>query len=318
MKTSMPIFRSLKKVLPLALLFVLASAASLLAEQPLNPYGDPNPVVALDEAFMTQLQWLVAAIGFIFLFALFILVGALHKHPEKLTLMGMLNSVTAKNAADPEMHHEYDGIRELDNPIPGYLQVILYGSIVFGIVYLLHYHVLETGPLSAEEYEIEMAEAELKYKDVELPESALIMITDAKRLDKAATLFADNCATCHGAALEGDSGPNLTDPYWLHGGKVKTIYGTISEGVPGKTMIGWKKKLSSLQRLELASYILSMQGTNPPNAKEPEGTLEGEDGQSDEDAPAEEGEEETNTEEIPADEAGEETNTEEEPKEEAE
>ena len=309
MKTLMPIFRSLYKVLALALLMVLASSVSLMADTPLNPYEDPNKMVALDESFMTQLQWFVAAIGFIFLFALFILVGALHKHPEKLTLMGMLNSITAKNAADPEMHHEYDGIRELDNPIPGYLQVILYGSIVFGIVYLLHYHVLETGALSAEEYEIEMAEAELKYKDVELPESALIEITDIKRLEKAATLFADNCATCHGTALQGDSGPNLTDPYWLHGGKVKTIYGTISEGVPGKTMIGWKKKLSSQQRLELASYILSMQGTNPPNAKEPEGSLEGEDPQGEEEAPAEEAGEETNAEENPAGETDQDTNT---------
>ncbi len=274
MKTYQKHLRTLGKVLPLLLLVFLVGFSSLHAEKPLNPYAEEDNVVMLDDSFMFQIRIFVAAIGLIFLLGIFVVIGALTKNPQKLTLMSMLNSIKGKNYADPEMHHEYDGIRELDNPIPGYLQVILYGTILFGVVYLFHYHVLGTGALQEEEYEIEMAEAALKYKDVELPESAIIMITDAKRLDKAATLFTENCATCHGKNLEGDSGPNLTDPYWLHGGKITNVYTTISEGVTGKTMIGWKKKLSSQQRLELASYVMSKQGSNPANAKEPEGTID--------------------------------------------
>lgn len=285
MKTYQKHLRTIGRILPLLILVFLLGFSSLDAEKPLNPYAEEDNIVMLDDSFMYQLRIFVAAIGLIFLLAIFVVIGALTKNPQKLTLMSMLNSIKGKNYADPEMHHEYDGIRELDNPIPGYLQVILYGTILFGIVYMFHYHVLGTGALQEEEYEIEMAEAALKYKDVELPESAIIMITDAKRLDKAATLFADNCATCHGKQLQGDSGPNLTDPYWLHGGAITKVYKTISEGVPGKTMIGWKKKMSSTQRLELASYVLSMQGTNPPNPKEPEGTLDGEDSQDDVTAP---------------------------------
>lgn len=269
------------RVILLLLLVFLCGSGDLLAEKPLNPYANADDnIVLLDDSFMFQLRIFVAAVGVIFLLGIFVVIGVLHKNPQKLSLMSMLNSITAKDAADPEMHHEYDGIRELDNPIPGYLQIILYGSILFAVVYLFHYHVLGTGPSSSEEYDIEMAEAELKFKDVELPESALIQITDVKRLDKASSLFTDNCATCHGANLEGDSGPNLTDPYWLHGGEVKSIYTTISEGVPGKTMIGWKKKLSSQQRLELASFVLSKQGSKPANPKEPEGTLMGDEEQN--------------------------------------
>ncbi len=285
--------RSLSKVLPLFLLVFLLGAASLQADTPLNPYEQDDKVVLLDDTFMSQFRIFVGAVAVIFFLAMFAVYGALHKNPQKLTLMGLINGITGKGSSDPEMHHEYDGIRELDNPIPGYLQMIMYGSIVFAVVYLAHYHFLGTGPLSGEEYQIEMAEAELKYKDVELPESALIRITDISRLEKAATVFDANCATCHRTDLGGDSGPNLTDPYWLHGGDIKAIYATITNGVPGKTMIGWKKKISSQQRLELASYIMSKQGTNPADPKEPEGTVDGQEGEQDKDvvAPGEDGQE---------------------------
>lgn len=256
--------------------FGVFSTSFLLANDYAGPYATPgNELILIDNSVLHLLQFLAVAFFIIFVLGLIITVGFFTKKPEDLTLISMLQSLVASNATDPEMHHEYDGIRELDNPIPGYLQIIMYGSIVFGIVYLFHYHVLETGPLSDEEYQIEMAAAELKYKSVELPESALTLITDTRRLERAATLFSENCATCHGKKLEGDSGPNLTDPYWLHGSEVKSVYATITEGVPGKTMIGWKSKISSTQRLDLSSYILSLQGSQPANAKDPEGTLAG-------------------------------------------
>ena len=70
----------------------------------------------------------------------------------------------------------------------------------------------------------------------------------------------------------GSIGPNLTDEYWILGGGIKNIYNTIAEGGrDGKGMIAWKNSLSSEKIQQLSVYILSLQGTNPANAKAPEG-----------------------------------------------
>jgi cytochrome c oxidase cbb3-type subunit 3 len=68
-------------------------------------------------------------------------------------------------------------------------------------------------------------------------------------------------------------GPNLTDDYWIHGGSLKNIFTTIKYGVPDKGMISWKEQLSPVQIAQAANYILTLRGTNPPDAKEKQGTL---------------------------------------------
>ena len=78
---------------------------------------------------------------------------------------------------------------------------------------------------------------------------------------------------CHGAAGEGGVGPNLTDEYWVHGGGVKNVFKTIKYGVPSKGMISWESKFTPGQIQELASYILTFQGTNPAGGKDPEGEV---------------------------------------------
>jgi cytochrome c oxidase cbb3-type subunit 3 len=86
-------------------------------------------------------------------------------------------------------------------------------------------------------------------------------------------VYLNSCAACHGQAGEGNVGPNLTDAYWLHGGGIKNVFKTVKYGVPEKGMIAWEKQLSPAQIAQVSSYILSMQGTNPPNAKAPQGEL---------------------------------------------
>jgi cytochrome c oxidase cbb3-type subunit 3 len=87
----------------------------------------------------------------------------------------------------------------------------------------------------------------------------------------AKALYAQRCAVCHGNAGQGNIGPNLTDDYWLHGGRPTEIYHTITEGVPAKGMIAWKTQLGAGQILALAAYVDSLHGTNPPNPKAPQG-----------------------------------------------
>jgi len=85
------------------------------------------------------------------------------------------------------------------------------------------------------------------------------------------TIFLKNCAGCHGEQGQGTAGPNLTDRYWLHGGGVKNVSAAIREGVSGKGMIGWKALFSGGEIQDITGYVLSLQGTNPPKGKKPEG-----------------------------------------------
>ncbi len=175
--------------------------------------------------------------------------------------------------------HDYDGIREYDNDLPPWWKALFWGTIGFAGIYLVFFHVTNAGALSLDEYRTEMAQAALLTQQLganDDPNKAtdyqpLLAKTDLLAGHDA---FQQNCAACHGKAGEGTVGPNLTDEYWLHGGEVNTIYHTIKYGVQGKGMVAWKGKLSGKQMLQVASYVLSLHGSNPANPKAPQGERE--------------------------------------------
>ncbi|GAB3986567.1 hypothetical protein GCM10028807_04270 [Spirosoma daeguense] len=175
------------------------------------------------------------------------------------------------------MEHAYDGIVELDNPTPPWFMGLFYGTIAFGLIYWLVFHVFDSGNIMEQEYTQEMAiaekerEAYVKLVAGKINENTVTLLTDQKAIESGKTLFNQYCTACHGQNAEGKVGPNLTDEYWLHGGNVKAIFHTITEGVPEKGMIAWKKQLNPLQVQQVSSYILSLQGTKPADAKEPQG-----------------------------------------------
>ena len=90
-------------------------------------------------------------------------------------------------------------------------------------------------------------------------------------------IFKQTCSPCHGEHAEGKVGPNLTDDYWLHGHKITDLCKTIKYGVLAKGMPTWEKQLSPKQISDVANYVKSLHGTNPPNAKEPQGVKEADD-----------------------------------------
>ncbi len=71
----------------------------------------------------------------------------------------------------------------------------------------------------------------------------------------------------------GGIGPNLTDDYWLHGGKLTDIYRTVKLGWPDKGMQAWQSVYDPGQMLQLASFVRSLKGTKPANPKAPQGDL---------------------------------------------
>lgn len=178
------------------------------------------------------------------------------------------------------LDHNYDGIRELDNHLPPWWKWLFYITIVFGVVYLAAHHVFDALPLQEEEYisQIEQAEEERKLRLASSPqevinESNVELVTDLVELDKAKGTFATTCASCHREDGGGKNAPNLTDDYWLHGGSLSDVFRTIEKGVPEKGMAPWGNSFSPKQIQNLASYVISLKGTNPPDPRDPEGEL---------------------------------------------
>jgi len=181
--------------------------------------------------------------------------------------------------ADIDLGHEYDGIRELDNSLPPWWLWLFYITIIWSIGYLWYYHVSDRGPGSAQEYIAAMEKGEadkaayLASQTNLVDEKTVTVLTGEADIAEGKEIYTANCLVCHGAAGEGGVGPNFTDKYWIHGGSINNIFSTIKYGVAEKGMISWKEQLRPGAMQKVASYILTFQGTNPPNQKEPQGVL---------------------------------------------
>jgi len=177
------------------------------------------------------------------------------------------------------LDHDYDGIQELDNDLPPWWKYGFYASIIAAFAYMAYFHVLG-GNSQKEEFQIEMAKAQLAVEEYKknapdlVDASSVTLLTDEADLKMGKQIFMEKCVACHRADAGGGIGPNLTDEYWIFGGDISTLFNTISEGGrPGKGMISWKQDLKPAEMAQVGSYILSLQGTNPPDPKAPDGDL---------------------------------------------
>lgn len=186
-------------------------------------------------------------------------------------------SVPVEKEEDIMLHHNYDGIQELDNQLPPWWKWGFYFTILFSLVYLVNFHVSGTGKLQLAEYQASLKEAELardarmKASAELLTEASVVALKEDAAIAAGHAIYMKNCVACHGDKGQGNVGPNLTDDFWIHGGGIKNIFRVVIEGVPAKGMISWKSQLSPKQIQEVGSFILTLHGTNPPGAKEPQG-----------------------------------------------
>lgn len=263
-----------------------ATAGSVLAQA--APAPAENPTNSLINQMLMAVA-LLSVLVLLLLVTLLILISYLLKTQLGInfSLIPKINvgflwhakAATKGEVADTALDHNYDGIIELDNAAPPLFNYILYGTIAFAVVYLLNFHVFRGAPSQAEEYKQEMilaAEqkaAAAKDAKEKVDETTATVLTAATDLAAGKSIYITNCAACHGQLGEGGVGPNMTDQYWLHGGDVKDLFRTIKKGVANKGMVAWESQLSPLKIQQTASYILSLQGTNPPNAKAPQGEL---------------------------------------------
>lgn len=177
--------------------------------------------------------------------------------------------------------HKYDGIQEYDNPMPGWWVWLFWGTIAFSVVYFVGLHVFGfintyTDDLAERTEQIESLRAAYAAANpsFEVNEETLSeFIGNADAVENGKQHFMTYCAACHGNEGQGLIGPNLADPYWIHGGTSVDVFQVVSDGVPSAGMPAWNNVLSPEQRAEVVAFIYSVQGTDPPGAKEPQGTL---------------------------------------------
>ena len=191
----------------------------------------------------------------------------------------LLGSKPIEEEGEIILDHNYDGIKELDNSLPPWWVYLFYATILFGVVYLVRFHIVGDYTQQEEfEQDMEIARLEIEaYKKTAkdlVDVNTVVLLTDAGDLNAGKAIYETNCAVCHMNDGGGGIGPNLTDENWILGGGIKNVFNTVSEGGrDGKGMVAWKAILKPAEMAQVSSYLLTFQGTIPANPKAPEGDI---------------------------------------------
>ena len=176
---------------------------------------------------------------------------------------------TEPSSGPPLMDHAYDGIREYDNPLPGWWSLIFVATIVFAAMYGFYYHVANWGSTPADKDQSQLGEWTDKKAIRDQAEAARVdeaglarNSLDAKLVEHGSQVFAQKCVGCHKEDGRGEIGPNLTDKFQIHGAARMDIYRTIRGGVPGTAMIAWGDQLPAADILDVAAFVITLRGTN--------------------------------------------------------
>jgi cytochrome c oxidase cbb3-type subunit 3 len=179
---------------------------------------------------------------------------------------------------EPVTQHVYDDIVEHDNKLPLWWQLTLYGTVLFGLVYWFgrRYDAIQS-PVQAYQSDVaaqHAADAERARARGTIDDAMLSTLAmDPSTLALGKEVFVATCAPCHKPDAGGNIGPNLTDAYWIHGGKPTDIYKTVTDGVAAKGMPTWTPVLGE-QRVEaVVAYVISIANSNVPGGKAPQGEL---------------------------------------------
>lgn len=188
-----------------------------------------------------------------------------------------------------ESHQDNDGILEYDNPLPDWFVALFYGTIVFSVLYFAYYTgqgwalskaagIGQNLSSSGAEYMAAVVIAEKESGGRRAPElggeQLVAFLKSPSSISNGEAVFKSNCVACHGENGQGVVGPNLTDDFWLHGGRPEAVLASVTHGYPDKGMPAWKPVLGEEKVRLAAAYVLSLRGRTVANPKAPQGTKE--------------------------------------------
>lgn len=186
------------------------------------------------------------------------------------------------------MGHSFDGIEEINNPLPAWWTYMFIAMMIFGLGYLVMYPGLgnyeglfkwksahkdvqslediakaREGEQGIVQYDRDLARGDAiaekvfaQFRDRPVTEIA----NDPEAVQIGRRLFQQNCSQCHGSAALGGVGfPNLTDKDWLYGGSPETIAETLRQGRIA-AMPSWEAALGEEGIKNMAAYVLSLSG----------------------------------------------------------
>jgi cytochrome c oxidase cbb3-type subunit III len=172
-------------------------------------------------------------------------------------------------AKDHLSDHEYDGIREFDNPTPGWWHTIFIASVLFSFMYFVYYHsnpgaetpqtILQARQV-AENRKLFGAYGELKNEEATL----LTLMSDQKMMDVGQAMFNTACSQCHESDGRGKNGVNLTDESFKNIRRLTDFYTVLTNGANAGAMPSWKAQYSENERILLSAYAASLRGKNIP------------------------------------------------------
>jgi cytochrome c oxidase cbb3-type subunit 3 len=178
---------------------------------------------------------------------------------------------------DSNVNHVYDGIIEQNNAMPTWWVWSFILTVIFGFLYWVHYS-LTGGPTLMDEFQADLAAYEQKVAaaqntaQVETEETLEKYMKNDAFIATGGKIYAEKCSMCHGAELEGKIGPNLVDNFWIHGkGTRMDLVQSVAKGIPAKGMPPWEGMLKANEIKNVVAFLVAKHGTNPPNAKAPEG-----------------------------------------------
>jgi cytochrome c oxidase cbb3-type subunit 3 len=191
--------------------------------------------------------------------------------------------------------HSWDGIEELNSPLPRWWLWTFYATIIFSIGYVIAYPALpglsgatqgllgwsSRGDIKNEMQLLDQSRAAMRTKIAATPIQQVIADADMRQfaVSSGAALYKVNCVQCHGSGAQGSKGfPNLNDDSWLFGGTVEQIQQTIAHGVrsaddadtrvpPDMPKFGADQMLTPEQIDQVTETVLQLSGQEHDQAK---------------------------------------------------
>lgn len=189
-----------------------------------------------------------------------------------------MNSVAENKPVREPMDHEYDGIREYDNPMPGWWVWMFAFTIIFSVLYGIYYHSNVPGRDPITDYEMAVGE-DLKARFAEMGDlksdaaSILQYMQKGDYVSAGMSIYKGNCVSCHGPNAEGLVGPNLTDEVWKNVKELPDVARVVRDGANNGAMPAWKTRMHPNEVVLVAAYVATLRGKNLPGPRPAEGAV---------------------------------------------